>query len=99
MTGTSFQSAPLSAKWVLNHFGKWIRGFHFIPASRPNQVLPEYDIDKIDWLKWINKADILVEDSLSIIEAAEKLGIQGILFPCPWNGSKITTEEALSQLE
>lgn len=99
LTGTSFDSASISAGWVCRHFGQWIRGFHFIPASRQNQHLPEYDQNKTDWLRWFDKADILVEDNPSVIEAAEKMGIQGILIPRPWNKGELTIKESLEQIK
>jgi hypothetical protein len=32
--------APVSASWVLNYFGDWIRSFSFVPSPRPTDSHP-----------------------------------------------------------
>lgn len=98
LTAVPLIAASASAQWVFKHFGTWIRTFHFVPSKRQGQMLPEYERNKGDFLQWISKVDVLVEDSESNIASAEKAGCKGILMPQPWNKSKHTVEETLSML-
>jgi 5'(3')-deoxyribonucleotidase len=85
LTAVPLIAASASAQWVFNHFGAWIRTFHFVPSKREGEEAQEYDNDKGDFLKWIQKVDVLVDDSLTNIKAAESAGIKGIILPRPWN--------------
>ena len=98
LTATPLLSAPLSAGWVMRHFGVWIRSFHFIPSPRQGQSAPEYDQSKADFLRWFGHADVLVEDNLVQLEAARRLSMQTVLIPRPWNGSRQTIGDALMTL-
>jgi len=99
LTAVPLNAAPASSQWVFRHFGKWIRTFHFVPSKRDRQYIPEYDGDKSSFLKWFSKVDVLIDDSSANISAAEGIGIKGILWPRPWNDSKLTTSETLILLE
>jgi phosphoglycolate phosphatase-like HAD superfamily hydrolase len=98
LTAVPVQSAPVSAQWVFKHFGKWIRTYHIVPSPRPGQSLPQYDITKSDFLQWLAKADVMVEDSRPNIAAARAAGVCGILVPRPWNNGTGTLHDALARL-
>ncbi|MBI4707669.1 MAG: hypothetical protein HY761_07070 [Candidatus Omnitrophica bacterium] len=98
LTATPLIAVSASAQWVFRHFGRWIRTFHFVPSKRQEQVIPEYESDKGDFLQWIFRVDVLVDDGESNIMSAEKVGCKGILIPRPWNKSKISIGETLSML-
>jgi FMN phosphatase YigB (HAD superfamily) len=98
LTAVSVKAAYISADWVLKNFGKWIRTFHFIPSLRADEAAPEYDQSKADYLKWLNKVDVLVEDSEDNILQAKDLGIRGILVGKPWNKGNLSVKEALTEL-
>lgn len=99
LTAVPVKAAHISADWVINNFGKWIRSFHFIPSPRLEEQAPEYDLNKADYLKWLNKVDILVEDSQENIQGAQELGIKGILVAKPWNKSKLSISAALKEID
>lgn len=96
LTSVPLIAASASAQWVFRNFGTWIRTFHFVPSKREGDNIPEYDIDKGAFLKWIQKVDVIVDDSLANIQAAESVGVKGIMIPSPWNQSNISIEETLS---
>lgn len=77
--------APLSAQWVLRHFGDWIRTFHFIPSSRPGRRLPTYDGNKAEVLANCPGKVILIDDNPAQVEAVRQAGLEARLMPQPWN--------------
>ncbi len=88
LTAVPFFSAGESAKWVLTHFGEWIRTYHFVPSYRVTCKIPAYDQTKQEFLKWVQQVDYLVDDNENNIKGAESVGVKGILFPRPWNSAK-----------
>jgi hypothetical protein len=88
LTSVPFFAASDSARWVLTHFGKWIRTFHFVPSPRATYEIPTYDRTKQEFLEWIQRVDCLVDDNEDNIEEAKSVGVQGLLFPRPWNSEK-----------
>jgi len=98
LTSVPIKTAHISADWVMKNFGKWIRSFSFVPSPRIGGYIPEYDRNKTDYLKWLNKVDILVEDSEQNILEAQKLGIKGILVAKPWNKSGLSICGVLNEI-
>ena len=88
LTAVPFFAAAESAKWVLTHFGEWIRTYHFVPSYRVSCTIPVYDQTKQEYLNWSQQVDYLVDDNEDNIKGAEFVGIKGILFPRPWNSEK-----------
>jgi len=99
LTSVPLVAASASAQWVFRHFGVWIRTFHFVPSKRDGQNIREYDNNKSAFLAWISKVDVFIDDSSSNINDAKSIGIKGILWPRPWNDSKLTPQEALLLME
>lgn len=98
VTAVPVQIAHLSAEWTLRHFGCWIRTFHFVPSVRRGYSFIRYDKTKKDFLQWLNKVDMFVDDNEINVRAAKKTGIKGILFPRPWNASKLSVKETLEMI-
>jgi FMN phosphatase YigB (HAD superfamily) len=98
LTATSLQAAPMSASWVIQYFGVWIREFGFIPARRVGQAPPSYDVDKGSWVQRIGPGAILIDDSDTNVAAARALGIDAICWPRPWNESTISVSQTLDLL-
>lgn len=80
--------APAAAKWVLAHFGTWIRTYHVLPSSRPDCPAPLCDHDKGQALLRLGGADVLVDDLEENAEAARRAGVETVLFPQPWNRNR-----------
>jgi hypothetical protein len=99
LTAVPLCCAPLSAAWVVRHFGRWIRDFHFVPSARTGESLPTYEGSKLDFLKWWGKGDVLVDDGREITEAAGTLGMKALLMPRPWNHGQGTVAGVFQQLE
>ena len=97
LTARPLESTPHAAEWLFRHFGMYIRTFAVVP-SRYIDGVPLYDRDKPEYLSWLGKADILVDDSEDNIRGAERLGIRGILYPQPWNQASQRAEAVLLSL-
>jgi len=97
LTARPLESAPDVAHWVMRHFGKWIRCFGVV-QSRAIEHFPVYDRTKGEYLQWLGRGDILVDDAEENILQAKSLGMQTLLYAQPWNNSALTTAELLHQL-
>jgi len=97
LTARPLPTVPPAAEWVFRHFGDYIRVFGVVP-SRQEAHIPRYDQSKAEFLQWLSKADVLVDDSQENIEAANSIGVKGILYPQPWNRSELTVPETLDLL-
>lgn len=97
LTARPLDSSPQAAEWLFRHFGRFIRTFAVVPTRFPDGV-PTYDRDKADYLSWLGKADVLVDDSEENVRGAESVGIRGVLYPQPWNRASQAPEEALRSL-
>jgi len=98
LTARPFIAVPPAAQWVFQHFGKWIRGFGFVPSSRSTDCAPAYDSNKGEWLQWISVGAILVDDSPVNQEAAKSIGLKTVLIPQPWNNSEGSTKESFESI-
>ena len=96
LTAVPLIAASASAQWVFKHFGRWIRTFHFVPPKREGENIQEYDYDKGDFLKWIRKVNVLVDDSPANVQSAREAGVKGIIIPRPWNGSEEQRAKSIS---
>lgn len=98
LTSVPLKAAHISAGWVMRNFGRWIRSFNFVPSPRVNESAPDYGQTKADYLRWLNKIDVLVEDSEENIREAKESGIKGILVGKPWNKSNLSVKDALREI-
>ncbi len=97
LTARPLNSAGPAAEWVMRHFGDYIRVFAVVPCrGAPDE--PVYDRRKSEFLEWWGRGDILVDDSPENVAAAERIGVQGVLFPQPWNGARERVRAALERI-
>ena len=99
LTAVPLEFAPVSAAWTLRHFGRWIRGFHFVPSHRTGEAIPCYDATKGDFLMRSGDVAALIDDHPGNVEAAAALGIRAVLMPRPWNGCRDAVTNVFSELE
>jgi hypothetical protein len=97
LTARPLETAPEVAHWVMHHFGAWIRCFGVVP-TRLQEGLPIYDQTKGQYLAWLSRGDIIVDDSTENIREAETLGLRTLQPAQPWNHSQLTVSDLLRQL-
>jgi hypothetical protein len=79
--------AHMSAAWVIKNFGRWIRTFAFVPARRGRPEVADPHAAKRDYLQWLGRGDVFLDDRQVNVDAARELGLAGIVVPQPWNAS------------
>ncbi len=62
LTSRPLASMPAAAEWLFLHFGGYIRTVSVVP-SRLEAGLPAGDVTKGDFLKWLGKDAVLVDDN------------------------------------
>jgi hypothetical protein len=97
LTSRPLESAPEIAAWVMRYFGAWIRCFCIVP-TRTTDGVPVYDLDKGDYLRWLGKGDVLIDDAQENLRQAALLGMKTFAWPQPWNDSRLTPTEILQAL-
>jgi len=97
LTARPMDSLPQMSHWLFRHFGSHFRVLGVVPVRlRPGE--PMYHRSKGEFLSWFGRVDVLVDDSEENIRSAKESGVQGILFPQPWNSSGETVEGTLRLL-
>ncbi|HTW49496.1 MAG TPA: hypothetical protein VMD92_16195 [Acidobacteriaceae bacterium] len=97
LSARPLESAPEVARWVLEHFGAWIRCIGVVP-TRTAPGIPAYDRTKADFLGWLGRGDILIDDSPENIRQAQLIGLKTLMPRQPWNQSRLTTHALLEDL-
>ncbi len=98
LTSIPLQFADVSAAWVLKHFGNWIRSFNVVPSPREKAPHTHYDGSKADFLGWLGKPDMMIDDNPRTVAEVGGRSIATLLWPQPWNDSRQTPAEALDFL-
>jgi hypothetical protein len=98
LTARPLESAPDAAHWVMRHFGAWIRCFGIVPTRDLLPGVPVYDENKGDFLEWLGRGDVLVDDTPENLRQAAALGLKAVAFPQPWNWSEESVEAVLQKL-
>lgn len=98
LTAVPRHAASISAAWVIEHFGEWIRSFHFVPSKRQGETIAPYDRNKKEFLKRHAGFDLFVDDNAENVSAARESGLNTLLFPRPWNNSDISIDGLLTQV-
>jgi phosphoglycolate phosphatase-like HAD superfamily hydrolase len=98
LTARPRRTLPLLAEWVFRHYGDWIRTLAFVPSARSGESLPVYDSSKADYLVWLEKVVLFIDDSEENIQTVQKAGIKSLLYPRPWNKSPLDVDQFFKQL-
>lgn len=78
--------AGVAARWVMEHYGDWIRSYSFVPSPRNGDAFPDYGGSKAEVLAANFPAGaLLIDDSETNLAAARERGFDTVLWPRPWN--------------
>jgi hypothetical protein len=88
LTAVPAALAHVSAWWVLRHFGRWITTFACVNARAARGQAGPMAQSKREYLSWLGRGDVLVEDREETLAACAGLGITGVLVPRPWNSGR-----------
>lgn len=97
LTARPLETAPDVAHWVMRHFGAWVRCFGVVP-TRIDEGVPVYDRTKGDYLAWLGRGNVLVDDSPDNIAQAASLGLRTLHAAQPWNNSRLSLPAVLREL-
>lgn len=97
LTARPLESAPEVARWVILHFGEWIRCVGIVP-TRTVEGVPVYDRTKGEYLAWLGRGDVLVDDASENIAQAASLGLKTLQPARPWNHATLTLAALLNEL-
>lgn len=97
LTARPLETAPDVAHWVMRHFGAWIRCFGVVP-TRTDPGVATYDRTKGEYLAWLGRGNILVDDATDNILQAAALGLKTLQPAQPWNNSTLTIPALLQEL-
>lgn len=98
LTARPLDTVSPAASWVMEHFGRWIRCFGFVPSSRGDLEASAAPGSKQEWLEWVRAGDILVEDNPKNLADASSIGLRTILISQPWNNGRNSLAESLQLL-
>ena len=88
LSAVPYNFANISSEWTFKHFGKWIRGFHFVPSFRKNAQIPHYHKSKLDVIVEIKDVFLFIDDNEGNVNNVMDYGINSVLYPAPWNRNK-----------
>jgi hypothetical protein len=91
-------AASISASWVFRHFGDWIRTFHFVPSHRPGDIPTSYETTKADYLNWLKRIDIFIDDHANNVCDVKSTKIRCFMLSRPWNSGGMAINEILEAL-
>ncbi|MEA3493982.1 MAG: hypothetical protein U9R38_06315 [Candidatus Margulisiibacteriota bacterium] len=95
LTAVPIEAAHVSAAWVMKNYGKWIRSFNFVPSTRRDKTIPEYDNTKAEYIKRLGTVDIFIEDNEENIKGVKE---KSLLVSRPWNKGKDSMQQVLDKI-
>ena len=98
LTARPVQGVASGAAWVFQHFGRWVRDFHFVPSPRPGESLPDYETNKAQVLARLGRVDFFVDDSPENVADAARLGIEAFVFSQPLNQAYLPPSGILERI-
>ena len=91
-------AVPAAADWVFTHFGQWVRHFHYTPARRDGEVLPDMDEDKGMVIRRLGGAEYFIDDDPKNLLVARAVVTSPLLVPQPWNEGTGSMSDVLAAL-
>ena len=87
-----------AADWVFRNLGAWVRHFHFVPAVRAGEDLPDAGSAKSSVMGGIGRCAFFLDDTPGNFEGMEAWVDHCILVPQPWNRQSLGLAELLDRI-
>lgn len=97
LTARPLPTMANQAWWIYHNFGEWIHTVAVVPALREQKNRKRLK-NKSQYIQWLGKGDIFVDDSTENVAAVAKLGLRSFLYPQPWNENRQTEAEFIKTL-
>ena len=97
LTARPLQTMANQAWWIYHNFGQWIHTVAVVPALRDTETNQRFK-NKAQYIQWLGKGDIFVDDNAENVAAVAKLGLRSFLFPQPWNKNQQSEHEFIEDL-
>ena len=96
-TARPVHTMPNQSWWIYTFFGRWIQTVQIASSLRDDA--DESDAQtKGQFVAWLNKEVVFIDDSERNVEEVSKIGGVSLLFPQPWNRNNQTEEEFIEDL-
>lgn len=96
-TARTVETMPNQSWWVFTYFGKWIHSIVMASSLRNNFAYGGVKT-KAEYIAWLNKDVIFVDDSENNVNEVSKMGGISLLFPQPWNRNNQSEIEFFTDL-
>jgi hypothetical protein len=98
LTARPRTTVSAAAEWVFSRLGTWVRHFHFVPAVRADDPLPDSGDSKSRVISSIGGSDYFVDDLESNISQSQHLVRHCLTVPQPWNRQSLSLVDVLNQI-
>ena len=96
-TARPIETMPNQAWWIYHNYGCWIHTVHASGTFR--KLKTDYRmVSKADFISWIDKKVIFIDDSEDNVKAVSATGSETILYPRPWNDADYSPENFITRL-
>ncbi len=96
LTARPLNTMSNQAWWIYQNFGEWTHTLAVVPSLRDPGTRQRFK-NKAEYIAWLNKGDIFVDDNAENISAVAKLGLKSFLFPQPWNKNNQSEAEFIAE--
>ena len=96
LTARPLNTMSNQAWWIYNNFGQWIHTVAVVPALRDSKSKQRLK-NKTQYIQWLGKGDIFVDDNAENVAEVAKLGLKTFLFPQPWNENNQSEAEFIEE--
>jgi hypothetical protein len=96
-TARPIETMPNQSRWVYHNYGNWIHTVH-AASSRRYDNQNDHTITKVEFITWIKRPVLFIDDSEENIRSVSGTGVDTMLYPQPWNNADISEHEFMEDL-
>ena len=96
LTARPLNTMSNQAWWTYQNFGESIHTVAVVPTLRDPKTRQTFK-NKAEYIGWLDKGDIFVDDNTENVAEVTKLGLKSFLFPQPWNKNRQSEAEFIEE--